>query len=177
MSYSTGKVSELPQNFTKNRWVVADLEPVNMFKDEYEKMNSPRFAFSNQPEVKIDNVLKHKVKEKSTKKLLTQFAKTTSGHGFSRIVDPHEKPFFRGFWAFVLNSFLVVLLATILIITYEAFVVRQQRREYIVHHNTSMYLPDIHICDNSLFKKSALKGIFLYFIILVKLKPWKKFRT
>lgn len=130
MSYLTGKPSETLPTLT-NTWTIPPVQQVECLKEE----NS-----------------------KSARKLVVEFARTTSGHGFARIVNPSEKILLRKFWAVSISSSLFVLLATTSVITYEALVIRQQRREFIIHHNTSMHLPDIHICDTALFKRSTLIG-------------------
>jgi len=96
---------------------------------------------------------------KVSESLWEKFAKTTTGHGFARMVDKNEPLKFRIFWAVAVLFLTVGLFTSVLIISYDPLVVRGLRREFTVQHNSSLDLPDIHICDTSLFNATILKGI------------------
>lgn len=87
-----------------------------------------------------------------------KFARTTTGHGFSRMVDRDEPLLLRIFWVLVVILLSIGLFAAIFILTYEALVLQGLQREFIVQHNDTMLLPDIHICDTSLFNRTILQG-------------------
>ncbi len=90
--------------------------------------------------------------------LWEKFAQTTTGHGFSRMVDKNEPLKFRIFWVVAVILLSVGLFTSVFIISYDALVLKGLRREFIVQHNSSLNLPDIHICDTSLFNITILKG-------------------
>lgn len=94
---------------------------------------------------------------------LEKFARSTTGHGFARIVDRDEPFRLRVFWTLTVIVLAACLFTAIFIISYESLVLKGLRREFTVQHNHSLHLPDIHICDTSLFKRSALEGIQIYF--------------
>jgi hypothetical protein len=87
-----------------------------------------------------------------------KFARTTTGHGFSRMVDRDEPVLLRIFWVLVVILLSIGLFAAIFILTYEALVLQGLQREFIIQHNDTMLLPDIHICDTSLFNRTILQG-------------------
>lgn len=89
--------------------------------------------------------------------LWNKFVRTTTGHGFAKIVDPGEPRLWRIFWAFTVIFLAAGLMTSISIISYESFVERALQREFIVQYNNTMFLPDIHICDTSLFSRSTLE--------------------
>ena len=95
--------------------------------------------------------------------LWEKFAQTTTGHGFARIVDKDEPLKFRIFWVVAVILLSVGLFTSVFIISYDALVLKGLRREFIVQHNSSLNLPDIHICDTSLFNATILKGIVYTF--------------
>lgn len=98
-------------------------------------------------------------KDPSPFEIWRKFVRTTTGHGFARIVDTNEHWQLRVFWAIVVLLLVAGLLISVFIISYESLVVRGLQREFIVQYNNTMYLPDIHICDTSLFSRSALECI------------------
>lgn len=89
-----------------------------------------------------------------------RFARTTTGHGFARMVDRDEPFHLKCFWAVVVILLTCLLFTSIFIISYENLVVKGLRREFIVEHNNSLQLPDIHICDTSLFNLTILQGTY-----------------
>ena len=93
--------------------------------------------------------------------LWEKFARTTTGHGFARMVDKNEPLKFRIFWAVAVIFLTVGLFTSVFIVSYDSLVVKGLRREFIIQHNSSLDLPDIHICDTSLFNVTILKGRFL----------------
>jgi len=86
-----------------------------------------------------------------------KFVRTTTGHGFARMVDTNEHWHLRLFWMVVVILLVAGLLTSVSMISYESLVVRGLQREFIVQYNNTMNLPDIHICDTSLFSLSALE--------------------
>jgi hypothetical protein len=104
-----------------------------------------------------------------------KFVRTTTGHGFARMVDANEHWQLRVFWMMVVVLLVAGLLTSVSIISYESLVVRGLQREFIVQYNNTMYLPDIHIFDTSLFSLSALECKCLLFIISIIIK--QKFRN
>jgi hypothetical protein len=86
-----------------------------------------------------------------------KFVQTTTGHGFARMVDTNEHWHLRAFWMIVVVLLGAGLLTSVSMISYESLVVRGLQREFIVQYNNTMNLPDIHICDTSLFSLSALE--------------------
>ncbi len=100
-----------------------------------------------------------------------KFIRTTTGHGFARMVDTNEHWHLRVFWMIVVVLLVAGLLTSVSMISYESLVVRGLQREFIVQYNNTMYLPDIHICDTSLFSLSALEcktyHLFLFKIAIV----------
>lgn len=96
-------------------------------------------------------------KETSFIGLWNKFVRTTTGHGFAKIVDSEEPWCLRIFWALTVILLAAGLMTSIFIISYESLVERGLQREFIVQHNNTMFLPDIHICDTSLFSRSALE--------------------
>ncbi|XP_046631810.1 uncharacterized protein LOC124311381 [Daphnia pulicaria] len=88
-----------------------------------------------------------------------KFVQTTTGHGFARMVDTNEHWHLRAFWMIVVVLLGAGLLTSVSMISYESLVVRGLQREFIVQYNNTMNLPDIHICDTSLFSLSALESM------------------
>lgn len=87
-----------------------------------------------------------------------KFAQTTTGHGFARMMDRDEPCRLRIFWALVVILLTAGLLTSVSIISYESLFLKGLQREFIVQHNDTMRLPDIHICDTSLFNRTVLQG-------------------
>ena len=108
--------------------------------------------------------------KKVSEGLWEQFAKTTTGHGFARMIDKKEPLKFRIFWGVVVTFLLAGLLTSVFMISYDSLFVKGLRREFTVQHNSSLNLPDIHICDTSLFNATILKGIFYTLFAFLKLK-------
>ena len=109
---------------------------------------------------------KTEIKEKRniiTNGLWEKFAKTTTGHGFARMIDKNEPLKFRIFWVIAVIFLSFGLFISVFIISFESLVVRGLRREFIIRHNLSLSLPDIHICDTSLFNVTILKGKVKYY--------------
>lgn len=102
----------------------------------------------------LDNDDRHRL---SSIRLWKNFVRTTTGHGFARMVDPSEPWHLRIFWTLIVIFLAGGLMTSITIISYESLVQRGLQREFIIQYNNSMYLPDIHICDTSLFSLSALE--------------------
>lgn len=107
------------------------------------------------------------------------FAQTTTGHGFAKMIDPLESWRFKIFWAVAIVLLATVLLITISLISYEALVVRGLQREFIVQQNNTMYLPDIHICDTSLYLTAPSWKVTAYHaaLILVTFNTCKHFNV
>ena len=108
-----------------------------------------------------------KVGTKEKSKMMTiglweKFARTTTGHGFARMMDKNEPMKLRIFWGVAVMFLTVGLFTSVFIISYDSLVVRGLRREFIIRHNLSLNLPDIHICDTSLFNVTILKGKIKY---------------
>ncbi len=103
-------------------------------------------------------------KRKILEGLWEKFAATTTGHGFARMVDKNEPLKLRIFWVVAVIFLTIGLFTSVFIISYDSLVLKGLRREFIVQHNSSLNLPDIHICDTSLFNVTILKGI-VYFIL------------
>lgn len=139
-----------------NSWVAVDLVPISedgLFSD---LSSRPGFMFNRRPEPAVES----KKEPITPYGLWENFARTTTGHGFARLVDSKETWWLRVFWTFAVIVLTSVLLTSIFFISYESLVVRGLRREFIVQHNKSMHLPDIHICDTSLFNRTVLQGIY-----------------
>ena len=98
--------------------------------------------------------------KKISEGLWEKFARTTTGHGFARMVDNDEPLKYRIFWVVVVTFFTVGLFTSVFIVSYDTFIIKEVRREFIVQNNSSLNLPDIHICDTSLFNVTVLRGIF-----------------
>lgn len=141
-----------------NSWVAVDLVPISedgLIKD---LTNRPGLIYNRRSEPVVET----KKEPVTTYRLWANFAKTTTGHGFARLVDSKEAWWLRVFWTFVVSALMAVLLISIAVISYESLVVRGLRREFIVQHNNTMHLPDIHICDTSLFNRTILQGKQMY---------------
>lgn len=92
-----------------------------------------------------------------------RFARTTTGHGFARMVDKQESCQLRIFWALAVILLTAGLFVSVSIISYESLVLKGLQREFIVQNNDTMLLPDIHICDTSLFNRTILQGKLIVF--------------
>ena len=96
--------------------------------------------------------------KKLSESLWEKIARTTTGHGFARMVDKDEPLKYRIFWVVVVTFLTIGLFTSVFIISYDTLIVKEVRREFIVQHNSSLNLPDIHICDTSLFNVTVLRG-------------------
>lgn len=141
-----------------NSWVAVDLVPIpedDLIKD---LTNRPGPIHSRHSEP----IVNKRNEPVTTYRLWANFAKTTTGHGFARLVDSKEARWLQVFWTFVVSALMAVLVISIAVISYESLVVRGLRREFIVQQNNTMHLPDIHICDTSLFNRTLLQGTQMY---------------
>lgn len=144
-----------------NSWVAVDLASVSEDGLISDLTNRPGFMFTGRPDLEPIEGKKEPVAPSS---IWANFARTTTGHGFARLVDPKETWWLRAFWTIAIIVLTGVLLSSIFVISYETLVVRGLRREFIVQHNKTMHLPDIHICDTSLFNLSVLEGMnYMFF--------------
>jgi len=109
--------------------------------------SKPKIGFEEEP-------------KKLSEGLWEKFARTTTGHGFARMVDKDEPLKYRIFWVVVVTFFTVGLFTSVFIVSYDTLIIKEVRREFIVQNNSSLNLPDIHICDTSLFNVTVLRGIF-----------------
>jgi len=142
----------------RSAWIAVDITPPNGVIDRFQPATTrfpPQFS-------RPRSLSKSAKKEKFSfgLRLWERFARTTTGHGFARMVDSDEPKSIRIFWVVVIVLLISGLLTSIVIISYEVLVVRGLRREFIVQNNITMFLPDIHICDTSLFNPTALQGRF-----------------
>jgi len=96
--------------------------------------------------------------KKLSESLWEKFARTTTGHGFARMVDKDEPLKYRIFWVVVVTFLTIGLFTSVFIVSYDTLIIKEVRREFIVQHNSSLNLPDIHICDTSLFNVTVLRG-------------------
>lgn len=147
----------VPAEVRRNAWTAVDLTPqTGAVKDRFQaKVNKIPSQFCR-PRLLANSAKKEKFS--FCLHLWKRFARTTTGHGFARMVDHDEPKSLRIFWVVVIVLLISGLFTSIVIISYEVLVVRGLRREFIVQNNTTMFLPDIHICDTSLFNLSTLKG-------------------
>ena len=147
----------VPAEVRRNAWTAVDLTPpIRVNKDRFQSAVNKIPSHYCRPR-SLANSAKN---EKSfCLHLWKRFARTTSGHGFARMVDKDEPKSLRIFWVVVIVLLISGLLISIVIISYEVLVDRGLRREFIVQNNITMFLPDIHICDTSLFNLTTLKGI------------------
>ena len=148
----------VPANTVRNAWVAVNVANSN---GNIESLQNPL------PRIQLHPYSRPRPMAKPEKRkywrliyseLWKRFARTTTGHGFARMVDRDEPKSMRIFWVTVIVLLISGLFTSITIISYEALVVRGLRREFIVQHNTTMFLPDIHICDTSLFNRTILQG-------------------
>ncbi len=148
----------VPAAVDKNAWVAVNIANSNRDVDSLQNSMN-RIAFQYSRPFSIEKPEKKKSSRLSLcSELWKRFARTTTGHGFARMVDREEPKSMRIFWVTVIVLLISGLLTSIIIISYESLVVRGLRREFIVQHNTTMFLPDIHICDTSLFNRAILQG-------------------
>ena len=98
------------------------------------------------------------VSTQSASSLRKDFAQKTSCHGFGRTVDREEPRGLRLFWMLAIAVLSIGLLVSVSLLSFDTFVVRSIQREFSSEDNDTMYLPDVHICDASLFNRSALEG-------------------
>ncbi len=141
-------------------------------KDEASESEWGRFLqflkYQSEPAASVESATEEK-DEGPWKK----FARTTTGHGFSRMVDRDEPVLLRIFWVLVVILLGIGLFTAIFFISYESLVIKGLQREFIIQHNDTMLLPDIHICDTSLFNRSILQGLlctpFPFYIFTNKL--------
>lgn len=98
------------------------------------------------------------VSTQSAAALRKEFAQKTSCHGFGRTVDREEPRGLRLFWTLAIVVLSSGLLVSVFLLSYDTFVVRSIRRDFSSEDNDTMYLPDVHICDASLFNRSVLEG-------------------
>lgn len=152
----------VPVGLVKNAWVAVNVTALNHDTDNAQ-IPTNRFTreISQQREL-----VKPEPRYSFCSQLWKRFARTTTGHGFARMVDEDEPKSLRIFWVSVIVLLMSALLVSIAIISYETLVVRGLRREFIVQNNRTMSLPDIHICDTSLFNRTVLRGK-LFFLIQV----------
>lgn len=150
----------VPTEVRRNAWTAVDLTPpISVNKDRFQSAVNKIPSHYCRPRSLANSAKKEKFS--FCLHLWKRFARTTTGHGFARMVDNEEPKSLRIFWVVVVVLLLSGLLISIVIISYEVLVVRGLRREFIVQNNTTMFLPDIHICDTSLFNLTTLKGSFL----------------
>lgn len=159
----------VPAEIHRDAWVGVNVTPPNSF---------PNCFPATVTKIPLQHCLPRSLEKSSQTKdigssffsLWKRFARTTTGHGFDRMVDSEEPRYMRTFWVTVIVVLLSGLLTSIVIISYEELVVRELRREFIVRYNKTMLLPDIHICDTSLFNRTILEGKFyscvLYFLLV-----------
>ncbi|XP_046445184.1 uncharacterized protein LOC124194846 [Daphnia pulex] len=145
----------VPADLRRNAWIAVDITPPNGVMDRFQStMNKIPSQFCR------PRPLSKSAKQENYSlcfHLWKRFARTTTGHGFARMVDSDEPKSIRIFWVVVVVLLISGLLISIVIISYEVLVVRGLRREFIVQNNATMFLPDIHICDTSLFNRTALQ--------------------
>ena len=121
-------------------------------------------AFSQHASDKRRNKRPSLVSTQSAATLRKDFAQKTSCHGFGRTVDREEPRGLRLFWTLAIAVLSSGLLVSVFLLSYDTFVVRSIRRDFSSEDNDTMYLPDVHICDASLFNRSVLEGkIHCYF--------------
>lgn len=144
----------VPVGLVKNAWVAVN---VTALSDEIDSVQIPmnKIPERNRQDGRL---VKPGQRFSFCWKLWKRFASTTTGHGFARMVDEEEPRSLRIFWVSVVLLLVSALLVSISIISYETLVVRGLRREFIVQNNKTMSLPDIHICDTSLFNRTVLRG-------------------
>lgn len=154
----------VPVGLVKNAWVAVNVTALNQ---EVDSIQNPinKITAENSQQRKL---IKPGKRFSFCWKLWKRFASTTTGHGFARMVDEGEPRSLRIFWISVILVLVSALLVSIAIISYETLVVRGLRREFIVQNNKTMSLPDIHICDTSLFNRTVLRGKLFTIIIPVR---------
>lgn len=155
MNYGEPPSVSVAPTEVKYAWVARKAPPTDFGKDLHQDVfNQVAWELSRDPL----NLVKPKETSYSRSELWERFAQTTTGHGFARLVDRNEPKSWRLFWLLALVLLISGLLVTVLLISYEALIVRGLRREFIVQNNKSMFLPDIHICDTSPFNRTVLQG-------------------
>ena len=125
--------------------------------------------FRHRPRIELKK--KTTTSSSSASKLCVNFCKTTTCHGLARIVSNDEPLYLKIFYSITLFVMFCFMVYNVYFITYDVLVVRSLKQEFVVQINETMQLPTIHICDTSLFKRSALRGSSNYlFIILHSLR-------
>ena len=94
--------------------------------------------------------------------LWASFCRKTTFHGLSQIADKEESRFTKIIYGLFIAILTIGLLVSIYVITYDKLVLKGLQREFLVQHNETMFLPDIHICDTSLFNRSILERMYLF---------------
>lgn len=89
----------------------------------------------------------------------SSFCRKTTCHGMARIIDKDEPLLLRILFGLTIKCLAIGLLKSIYIISYEKLVIKGLSREFILQHNDTMTLPDVHICDTSLFNRTVLQGV------------------
>ncbi|XP_046631250.1 uncharacterized protein LOC124311039 isoform X2 [Daphnia pulicaria] len=145
----------VPADVRRNAWIAVDITPPNGVVDRFQTTVNKFSSQFSRPRSLSQSAQKEKFS--LLLQLWKRFARTTTGHGFARMVDSDEPKSIRIFWVVVIVLLISGLFISIVIISYEVLVVRGLRREFIVQHNITMFLPDIHICDTSLFNPKALQ--------------------
>lgn len=159
MSFDEPESASVPAAGVRYAWVAKKVPQLNFGKNTHQDL---LHQVSWEPCRNSSSITETKLEwAGSRSELWERFAQTTTGHGFARLVDKKEPNSSRMFWLAALVILILGLLISVMIISYESLIVRGLRREFIVQNNGSMFLPDIHICDTSLFNRTVLKGIGL----------------
>lgn len=148
--------SNIPVENRKDAWIAVNVTPSNPLLDRFQTTVN-QIPLPHCGPRSLEKSGQRKEKRFSSSSLWKRFARTTTGHGFARMVDTEEHKYMRIFWVTVIALLLSGLLTSIVIISYEELVIREIRREFIVQNNKTMLLPDIHICDTSLFNPTKLE--------------------
>ncbi|KAI9552029.1 hypothetical protein GHT06_022366 [Daphnia sinensis] len=147
-----GSNTLVPIENHKDAWIAVNVTPLDRFQATVNQIPLQHCVARS-----LEKPSQRKDQRHSSSSLWKRFARTTTGHGFARMVDTEEHKYMRIFWVTVIVLLLSGLLTSIAIISYDELVVREIRREFIVQNNKTMLLPDIHICDTSLFNRTNLE--------------------
>lgn len=147
----------VPAGLSKNAWVAVNVTALHHGTDSaHVPMHQVARKFIQQQQASKETPNNKRLL--AMKEIWKSFAETTTGHGFARIVDQNQPKSLRIFWVVVIVILVFALLVSISMISYETLIVRGLRREFIVQNNKTLMLPDIHICDTSLFNRTILQG-------------------
>ncbi len=120
-------------NLTSNRLIDAldlvETNQDNLMRSECFKRGKDFWHFGRKNKESYEEKVEINEKCKMiTDGLWEKFARTTTGHGFARMVDNNEPSKFRIFWGIALMFLTIGLFTSIFVISYDSLVVRGLRR-------------------------------------------------